>query len=146
MNISTRSSLHEGVNPPSLVRRVVAWDWRDGPIEGLLQIGESGEVFYFRMLEEKPASGDEDEIRVFGLYPVPSETLDHLTRTLGAYQQPRQPIWWVVWQFPSESITAQIDELVDSIKDNTGPLIWIIATTSSFDNIRAMSVSETVSA
>jgi hypothetical protein len=122
---------------------VAAWDWRDGPTEGLLQIESNGDTYHFRLLEERMGDADDDDIRVFGLYPVSSDCLERFVAAVSPYHEPRWPIWWPTWQFPSEEILKQINELVDDIKENAGPLAWIIASDASFRSVRAFSILNT---
>src|ERR1700678_2713065 len=93
MIATANGAIHDGNNPPSLVSRVAAWDWRDGPTEGLLQIDSTGETFHFHLFEERVGEADDDDIRVFGLYPVSSDCLDRFVAALSPYHQPRWPIW-----------------------------------------------------
>jgi hypothetical protein len=146
MTASANGAKHDSRQLPSRISRVAAWDWRDGPTEGLLQFDCSGETYQFQLLEERPGENDEDDIRVFGLYPVPSDSLDRFVAAVSPYHEPRWPIWWPVWRFPSDDILSQINSLVDSIKDSAEPLLWIIATDCSFKSIRAFPILDRSSA
>jgi hypothetical protein len=140
MIASTIGVTHDTHKLPSHVSRVAAWDWHDGPTEGLLQFDGLGGTYHFQLLEERPGKNGDEDIRVFGLYPVPSDCFGRFVTAVSQYHQPRWPIWWPVWQFPSDETLRQMNDLVDAIKESAEPLLWIIATDCSFRLIRAFPI------
>lgn len=138
--MNATNGLHEGMNQPSPVSRVLALGFYDGPTEGILQLRDSGEVFRFQMLDSRTADGSEDEIRVFGLHPLPNGSLDRITSLLAPFQPPRWPVWCPVWQFPSEAAKATVDREIDSVLGQMGPLTWVVAADPVFRTVRALPV------
>ena len=132
--------LTEGINQPSPIRRVIAWDWHDGLVEGLLQVGDSGPTFKFSLLEES-SDATENELKVYGLYAMPSESFSQVTELLSAYSRPNWPVWWAVWKFPSDEIRNSVEGRLNEITDLAGSLSWIIVGDLTNNSIRAMPVS-----
>jgi hypothetical protein len=123
-------SLHEGTNCPSPITRVLAFDYHDGPREGILQLGDGGEVYRFVLIEEIERTGpDADNVRVFGLSPLPPQTLDQITDLVSPYSKPRWPVWVPLWRFPTETIRQEIDSRVEALLEPVGPVVWRITTT-----------------
>lgn len=138
--MNSKNGLHEGMNQPSPVSRVLALGFYDGPTEGILQLRDSGEVFRFQMLDSRTAEGSEEEIRVFGLHPLPGDSLDRIAGLLGPFQPPRWPVWCPVWKFPSEEVKGAIDREIETILEQMGPLTWVIAADPIFRTVRALPV------
>ncbi len=122
------------------VSRVAAWDWYDGPTEGLLQCEDSITTFYFRMLEERIADNDGDDVRIYGLYPSELELFNQFVAEVGAHHPPRWPVWWPIWRFPNEEIAAADDRLMQSVIEDAGKLQWIVATSDAFQSVRTFPV------
>jgi hypothetical protein len=95
----------------------------------VLQLGEGGEVYWFSLLEETRATDpDELDLRLFGLRPLPPQTLDQLADLLSQYIKPHWPVWVPLWRFPTEGIRMEIDSQVDALVEPAGPTAWKIAT------------------
>lgn len=125
----TTAALHtlipEGKSDPSPIQRVIAFGWYDGPEEGVLQFGDDGPVFRFTTLFKQPET-DDVETWVYGLFPLPDGSLQRIADALSKYAPPRWPCWVPVWKFPTENDSQSIDQLIDSIVAQAGPLTWII--------------------
>ena len=140
--MSSKSAIpvfQEGLNDPSPIDKVVALGYHDGPTEGLLQVGDCGPVYRFQTLDEV-SDPDDLDLRVYGLYPLPNDSLSKLTEVLAPYHQPHWPIWWPIWQFPSDEIRQSVDKQVQAILDKSGPLTWIVIGHLGNSPVRAMSV------
>jgi hypothetical protein len=123
-------SLQEGTNCPSPITHVIALGYYDGPTEGVLRLGESGEVYRFLLLDEiQPADPDAVDIRLFGLSRLPPQTWDSLIDMLSPYLKPHWPVWVPLWRFPTEAVRKQIDTQVDALLGSAGPVAWKVTTT-----------------
>jgi hypothetical protein len=133
--------LHEGLNDPSPIHRVIALDWHDGPTGGVLQLGEAGPVFRFQMFDQRIGVGPDDmDLRVYGLYPLPNDALNRITDSLASYHSPHWPVWWPIWQFPSDEIRRSVDSRIDGILQQSGPLTWVVVGDMGQTAIRALPV------
>lgn len=139
LSVST-IELREGVNDPSPIRRVIAWDWHDGPVEGALQIGDGGPAFKFALLEETNGASDGD-VRVYGLYSLPGDAFEQITTLLSSISAPTWPVWWPVWKFPDDATRQSVEIRLQEITDRVGPLTWVVVGDLANCPIRAMSVS-----
>src|SRR5262245_65937806 len=119
------ADLREGINDPSPISRVVVLDWYDGPIGGVLQIGNNGPAYRFALLDERQ-SADEADVRVYGLCPVPSHGFERLADGLSQHSKPRWPVWVPVWQFPTDESRQDMESLADDIVNRAGPLTWVV--------------------
>jgi len=125
-------SLQEGTNCPSPITRVIAFDYYDGPREGVLQLGEGGEVYRFSLFDvirPAPAHPEEEDIWLFALSRLPPQTWDRLIDLLAPYLQPRWPVWVPLWRFPTEAVRKQIDAQIDALLGSAGPVAWRVTTT-----------------
>jgi hypothetical protein len=129
-------------NSPTRVQRLIAWDWRDGPTEGLLRTDDGSATYYFRLLEERPSNIDDKDIRVFGLYESTANAFEALVASFVAHQMPRWPIWSPLGEFPEKQIENAAERLIDSIKSGAGPLSWLVVAPSLFETVRACPVVE----
>ncbi len=110
--------LHEGANFPSPFTRVLALGYYDGPTEGLIQDGQDGSVYQFRML----AWDDEtQDLRIFGLVRLPATALEDSVQAYARHQVPRWPVWVPSWQEGVETLQQQVLR-------QAGPIEWVIAT------------------
>ena len=130
----------EGINDPSPISRLIALDWYDGPTEGVLQLGDSGPIFRFQMLDERIGSPENEDVRVYGLYPLPVESIDRLVELLSPTHTPNWPVWWPIWKFPSDDVRLGIEKQTDEIMSQSGPLSWILVGHIGSGPVRALPV------
>ncbi len=110
--------LHEGANYPSPFTKVLALGYYDGPTEGLLQDGQGSSVYQFRMLAWEDETQD---LRIFGLAPLPATAFAELAEAYARHQSPRWPVWVPFRQ-------AGIEGLEQHVLGLAGPVEWVIAT------------------
>jgi hypothetical protein len=101
----------------SPAQRILALGFYDGPTEGLLQC-ETGRVYHFKILAWDQESQD---VRVFGLAPMPPGAFDRLTELFAQHEEPRWPFW-----VPSGSEVQK--GTLDAILKEGDPVDWVIAT------------------
>ena len=107
----------EGVPFPSPGQKILALGYYDGPTEGLLQC-ETGRVYRFEILAWDSETQD---VRVFGLAPMPPAAFDQLAELFAQREKPRWPVWIPSW-------CEDQNEETDAILKEAGPTEWVIAT------------------
>src|SRR4051812_25452498 len=91
--------------------RIIALDWYDGPRGSLLQCGRCDRESRFERLDESIHDDEGQDVRIFGLAPLPAHSLDRFVEALSRYQSPNQPVWVPLWTFPTEAEQAALDSL-----------------------------------
>jgi hypothetical protein len=135
------ADFHEGVNDPSPITRVIALNYYDGPTLGVLQVGDGGSVYRFVLLDQRQVeTDDEAELRVFGLYPLPADSLDRLASAVSPHVPPRWPVWCPHWQFPTDEIRQAVEAKTDDIVHRAGPLTWVVVGDLGGGPVRALPV------
>jgi hypothetical protein len=121
--------LHEGLNVPSRISRVIALGFYDGATDGVLQIGEQGPVYRFEVPEEMDESvAFTSTERPFDLRPLPPDALDRLVALIAPYLPVRWPFWFVRWQEIPEAVKPALMGQIDSILAEAEPPTWRITT------------------
>ena len=127
--INGEPGLHEGLNAPSRVSRIVALGFYDGATDGILQIGEQGPVYRFEVPEELDESVAVTSVeRPFDLRPLPSDAIDRLVVLLAPHVPARWPFWFVRWPDIPEADKQALAAQIDSTLSEAGPAIWRITT------------------
>lgn len=125
--IPPNQAWHERANYPSPVQKVLALEYYDGPTYGVLQCGDDS-TYRFDLLAWDQETQD---VRVFGLSPLPRPGWEKLIALCSAYESPHWPVWVVGWH---EELHQPIDDIfqqagpIDSIRRQAGPVEWVIAT------------------
>ena|SRR5215467_3760964 len=130
------SVLHEGKNYRSPFTKVLALGYYDGPTNGLLQSGEAGPVYKFDVVDDLWISNGED-VRVFTLAPVPSNSLTELTNLYSQFLVPHWPFWVPPWSFPTKEIQQRMERATDDVLGRAGPVEWALAATDLLGTIHA---------
>ena len=89
--------------------KILALDFYDGPMAGILQCETCHSVYKFDMLD-----WDEDhEVRIFRLAALPSESLAQCVAALAQPEPPRWPVWVPSREkLPSEQVREEVDRAV----------------------------------
>jgi hypothetical protein len=135
--------LREGTDVPSPFTHVLAFGYYDGPTEGVLRVGPSGEVYRFVMTDELPPQGaDETDLRTFTLSPLPPDTLDTLlgvlVRALAPTFEPGWALWVPVWRFDSPAIQQEVESRVDQLLAPAGPAAWEVTAENLLGTLRSV--------
>jgi len=117
---------------------MIALGYHDGPTTGLLQCAQCNQVYEF---EEVKRWGDEWELFLYALAPLPLTALGDVTEVLAPYQTPKWPIWCPPWQFPSEEARACADRQVEQILEQAGSTEWVLA---SYDLLGEILVAQRI--
>lgn len=115
--LSPNSCWHEAANYLSPVQKVLAFNYYDGPTDGVLQCGD-GQTYRFDLLAWDEETQD---VRVFALSPLPQPEWERLIALCTARETPRWPVWAFHWQ-------EQLRQLIEDILRRAGPVEWALAT------------------
>ncbi len=130
-------TLRQMENAPSPISRVIAFGYSDGPTEGVLQVGDGGEVYQFSLIDELEVGGsDSAEVRLFGLSRLPSQVFQKLVDVLSPYSKPQWPVWVPVWRFPDDVIRQEVDRQVGALHEGPGAVAWLVATSDLLGTLR----------
>jgi hypothetical protein len=132
----SESVLHEGTNYRSPFTKVLALGYYDGPTNGLLQAGDEGPVYKFDVLDELWNPEDQD-LRVFSLAPVPSNSLTELTSLYSQFLVPHWPLWVPLWDFPTKEIQQEMERVTEEALGRAGLIGWVIASTDLLGTVHA---------
>lgn len=101
----THRTAASALSDPEL-RKMVIWDWYDGPETGLLICDTCQAQFFFYMVDWS----DDRNVRVFALQQTKASAVDSLVNLV--QEQPQWPIWMPRrLKFPTESDRHWIDRL-----------------------------------
>lgn len=75
-------------------REVLAFDWYDGPTEGITRCGVCSRVYAFRMCAWEPPGRFR---RVFRLESLPGEVFQEAVEIASSTGAPRWPVWVPIW-------------------------------------------------
>jgi hypothetical protein len=120
-------SLHEGCNFHSPFTKILGLGYYDGPTNGVLQVGTSGQIYRFDLVDElhNPEGLD---LRLFVLAPLPSTALVRLEHAYAPYWTPQWPLWVPIWHFPNPADRQAVEKLTDEVLQQAAPAEWVIAT------------------
>lgn len=110
------------VTKPTGCRRLIVFDYYDGPMAGVLE-SQSGDVYRFEYTEEVHDPDGLDR-RTFVLRPLPANALDRLATVIAPYIPPDWPDWLPIWRFPDAATQAAVESQTDVILDEAGPDQW----------------------
>ena len=111
------------------LRRMVIWDWYDGPETGLLICDKCQSEFFFYMIDWS----HDRNIRVFALQHLCAGAVNELVKLVD--EEPHWPIWMPSkLKFPIESDRHWIDQLDVLVLRNPGDPLQVLA----WDNLKHM--------
>ncbi len=102
--------------PPDrwLARQVIAFDWSDGPREGVCWMARPDCEFFFELLAEQLGLDNLDD-RLFRLSELPKGSVSGILTALRGLGGPTGPLWVPVWQFGNETERARADQEIDRL-------------------------------
>jgi hypothetical protein len=107
----------EGANYPSPVQKVLAFGYYDGPTEGVLQCAD-GQTYRFDLLTWDQET---QNLRVFGLSPLPRPAWDQLIALCASHETPRWPVWVLSWH-------EGLHQPIEDVLRQAGRMEWVFAT------------------
>lgn len=117
------STIRDLIESPS--RRVVVFDWYDGPREGVFVLHASGTDFTFELLDERPREDDVDD-RLFVIKELPRGSVDALVEELRCFGEPTGVVWTPRWTCPSPAAIQRADEAVERLLAMSRPTSIIV--------------------
>lgn len=127
------------VSKPIACRRILTFDYCDGPMAGVLET-QSGDVYRFEFVAEVPNPDGLDR-RTFVLRPMPADGFDRLVAIIAPHIPPNWPDWMPVWRFADAATRAAVEDQTDAILAEAGPHQWEVtadglSSVSSFCEVR----------
>jgi len=102
------------------LRPIVLLDWRDGPIEGIANIGDVRAYWLFRLFAERAVSDDLDD-RVYLFSPISEDLVTSIRKFDGmAADRP------LVWPFENEPNPLAIRSTVDKAVASAYPPVLLV--------------------
>ena len=140
--MSDESPCWENTNHPLPERspfdQVLILGWYDGPEEGLIRCGKCKRVYLFKSLD---FVNEDEGLRLFGLAPLPADSIDSVVQALSQYMSPKWPMWAPIWQFPTEAERETVDSLIDGILSKAGPTTLVVTTSNLAEVIQAAKIA-----
>lgn len=106
--------------------RVIAFDWYDGPREGVGSLTVPGGEFYFELLDERHNPEGLDD-RLFRLSELPPGSVEKVERAILELGRPINPVWVPVWKFSNEMARQKADQCVRNVHAQalrTSLVVW----------------------
>jgi hypothetical protein len=94
--------------------KIIALDFYDGPTSGITQCEICSSVYRFVMLDWD----DDQEVRIFSLVPLPSQSWIQVANLLSKHETPNWPMWFPRWEIPSEAVRNSVDDETDKILES----------------------------
>jgi len=118
--------------------QVLILGWYDGPEEGLIRCGKCKRVYLFKSLE---FVNEDEGLRLFGLAPLPADSIDKVVQALSRYMSPKWPMWAPIWQFPTAAERDTVDSLIDGILSKAGPTTLVVTTSNLAEAIQEAKIA-----
>jgi hypothetical protein len=109
-----------------VTRRAIAFDWYDGPREGVCSLAVPGGEFYFQLLEERYNPDGLDD-RLYRLSELPPGSVEEIEKAIQDLGRPLNPVWVPLWKFPSEAARQRAEEVVQTVQGKARPtplIVW----------------------
>ncbi len=110
--------------------RLIVLGFYDGPTDGVIQFGDRGRVFRFRLTDEERQLSTPSPTREYNFYSLPMDALNRIVEAISPNIAPTWPVWFPLWRFPSQEIEDSVSAAVDTVLAEAGALEWRVATTS----------------
>jgi hypothetical protein len=101
--------------------KIIAMEFYDGPVSGVVRCTSCGSVLQFKWL----AWDERQEKRVFALARMPGEAWDEII-ALYAHDQPRFPVWVPKWvDLPKDELDKR-ENALQTVLARRGEWAWIV--------------------
>src|SRR2546428_3148480 len=104
--------------------RVVALDYYDGPVEGLLACSVCEQEYAFRLL----AWDSDFDARLYALARLPSGSIDRVEEILARFGPPSRPLWVPVCRFDTTDEEVTAHQAVDNVLASAQPEELLVLT------------------
>ena len=108
--------------PPAEWRaeRVIAFDWYDGPRQGVCRLVNPEVEFVFRLLDERSTEDDLDD-RVFSVEELPPGSVARVLAALAPFGSPVNATWVPVLRHPDQRILEETKSALAAIERKATP-------------------------
>jgi len=120
-------------NQRSPFQRILSFGYYDGTTAGVAQCVGCSVAYKYDLL----AWDEDQDMRIFGLAPLPSGSFSELLAASAVLGEPRWPTWVPVWQFSSETIQNKVESRIQAVLNKAGPLTFVVATNDISNNFVA---------
>lgn len=96
------------------VDQVVAFDWNDGPRQGIAAMSYPHCEVVFDLLAERFNPDGLDDC-LFRLRELPPGSMQSVLGIISSLGEPLAPLWVPVWQFPNEEERQKADQAIDQV-------------------------------
>ena len=122
----TSGDFLEGDDRPDPVARLIAFGFYDGAIDGAMET-RSGRSYRYDFIDEWPATGDPESMRMFLLSPLPAGSFERLVELISPHCAARLPYWAPSWWHLDAAAKQALDAEVDAILTSAGEPLWAVA-------------------
>ena len=115
MLASLQKAVETRCDPESIFASIICLGWYDGPLSGLLTLGNSD--FRYDLVDDD----DVLRFRVFQLSPLPDDSVGQFISAMRKHGQltdnesPPTPIWAPLWRFPTPEDQTAAEQISDSL-------------------------------
>lgn len=104
-------------------KRILSLGYYDGPTMGIAQCDNCQAEYKFDIF----SWDDQQDIRIYGLFPLPPGGLSKIIDALSLMGPPEWPIWIPRWDFSDEQLRIAIDDLVKEVIGGSEMLKGLVA-------------------
>jgi hypothetical protein len=116
-------------------RQAIAFDWYDGPREGICSLANPAVEFFYSLLGERQNSDDADD-RLFRLSEIPEGSVASAIKSLadlGLASDLSNPVWCPIWQFPTDDAKLRAEQVLRDIEAGKKPTAMVVLTRDMID-------------
>ena len=114
-------------------RRMIAFDFYDGPVSGVMHDLGSNRAWKFMMIDWD----DRQELRVFAMAPLPEDAFNKIVDVLSQYEPPKSPFWVPLFNYSDNEIKQAVEREIDEAIARASGISHVIAMSRWGDTILA---------
>src|SRR6266404_64464 len=114
-------------------RRMIAFDFYDGPVSGVMNDLDTNRAWRFTMIDWD----DRQEVRVFAMAPLPKDAFQKIVDALSQYEPPKSPFWFPLFNYSDLEIKHAVERKIDEAIASAAGVTHIIVTSRWGDTILA---------
>lgn len=99
------------------VQQIVAFDWQDGPRDGICALAKPKCSFYFSVLNIRMIPDDLDDC-LFRVSTIAPNAVDHTISVLSDLGSPTSPVWVPRWNFSTDKSGSVVEGYLDDLLAN----------------------------
>jgi hypothetical protein len=121
--LHTHAHLRDCVRAGQSFAKILAFDYDDGPTEGLAWSEHCLVSVKFDLL----AWDERRELRIFSLAPLPPHSFAEVVAACSVMGSPRWPVWVPIWRFATEQQRLVAEQAVDNVLAGARPPELVVA-------------------